>query len=154
PRASNPTRLIRRKLEELRGSRGTPALEFVWKALNGDRWTQYAARTALESFPVEMWQERALANIGPRNKARNSRGNEAQAPKFEIRNPKSEIGQSLPTSVATVQAKDSREELAAQPTALLALARVGDRAIQPRVRDRLLWFVSQPMAAEQRLIAL
>ena len=141
-RAANPARLVRRQLEELRGSRSKAALEFVWKALNGDRWTQYAARTMLESFPVEMWQERALANIGPRNKARNSRGNEPQGPKFEIRNPKSEIGQRLPTSAAAVQGKDSREELAAQPAALLALARVGDRAIQPRVRDRLLWFVS------------
>src|SRR5207247_2172296 len=47
-----PTRRIRRQLEELRGNPGKEALDLVWTALSGDRWTQFAARTSLENLPA------------------------------------------------------------------------------------------------------
>src|SRR5262245_21198862 len=51
---SDLARLTRRKPEELHGHRDLQALDFVWKALSGNRWTQYAARMALESLPVSL----------------------------------------------------------------------------------------------------
>jgi putative heme-binding domain-containing protein len=107
---SNPAHVRRRTLEELRGKGGASRLDFVWEALNGDRWTQYAARTALESLPVSLWQERAFRESG---------------------------------SAAT-----------APGAALLALARVGGRAVQARVREHLLARLAQPLTAEQHLMTL
>src|SRR5262249_52339024 len=82
----------------------------------------------LESSPVVMWQERALA-YGP-------------------------VTQSLSPASSRGEADRRAGEGAVQCAALLALARVGDREIQPRVRGRLVWFVSQRLTNEQRLMAL
>jgi len=102
--ASSLARGKRRKLEDLRGNGNLQSLDFAWRALDNDRWTQYAARTVLESLPADLWRERAFAETTP-----------------------------LP---------------------LLALARVGPPALQPRLRERLLWLVSQPQPPEQRLLLL
>src|SRR5262245_3238663 len=63
--ALSDERGMRRKLEKLRGNVDAQSLDVVWKALDSDRWIQYAARTALESMPVDLWQERALAASNP-----------------------------------------------------------------------------------------
>jgi putative heme-binding domain-containing protein len=99
---SNFARETRRKLEALRGRDDPQSLDFVWKELTSERWIQYAARTVLESLPVDRWQERALAEMNP--------------------------------------------------AALLALARVGPSALQPRLRERLLQCLSKPLSTEQRLV--
>jgi putative heme-binding domain-containing protein len=146
--------LTRRRLDELRGNREPQTLDFVWNALSGDRWTQYAARTTLESLPVDMWKERALADINDITKLRSSRGNEAQILKSTAANPELKIDQSLLTSAPTVQGNAARDQLAAQCVALLALARVGGSALQPRLRERLLGFLAQPLTSEERLVVL
>jgi putative heme-binding domain-containing protein len=54
-------RALRRKLEAFHGRRDPKAVDFAWPHLNSnDRWLRYAARIALESQPLELWQQRAL----------------------------------------------------------------------------------------------
>ncbi|MBI4324926.1 MAG: c-type cytochrome [Chloroflexi bacterium] len=75
PRPSNPppaaelpaeneaaqARALRHKLEPFHGKKDPAALDFAWPHLNSDdRWIRYAARIAVESQPVELWQRRAL----------------------------------------------------------------------------------------------
>ena len=55
------TRAIRHKLEAFHGKQSREAVETALKHLDHkDRWIRYAARIALESQPVEQWQEEAL----------------------------------------------------------------------------------------------
>jgi putative heme-binding domain-containing protein len=52
---------IRHKLESFHGKKDPSALDFAWPYLrNEDRWLRYAARIAIESQPVETWEQRAL----------------------------------------------------------------------------------------------
>ena len=120
-RASEPARLLRRKLEALGGSHDPGTLDLVWNALRADRWTQYTARTTLESLPVDLWRDRALADFG-----HELRGSGGEEPRL----------------------------VAAQTSALLALARVGDDVAQQRVRERLLDLLSPRRAATSRPVAL
>src|SRR5206468_9851733 len=55
-------RELRHSLEAFHGKRDPAAVGFAWPHLNSeDRWIRYAARIAIESQPVEQWQQRALA---------------------------------------------------------------------------------------------
>jgi len=54
-------RALRRKLEAFHGRQDPKAVDFAWPHLNSDdRWIRYAARIAIESQPLEPWQNRAL----------------------------------------------------------------------------------------------
>ena len=54
-------RALRHKLEAFHGKSDPAALDFAWPHLDSkDRWIRYAARLAVESQPVEKWQNRAL----------------------------------------------------------------------------------------------
>ncbi|PYI83449.1 MAG: heme-binding protein [Verrucomicrobia bacterium] len=56
-----PARALRRRLEAFHGKRDLKAVDLAWPQLNSDdRSIRYAARIALESQPVEQWQQRAL----------------------------------------------------------------------------------------------
>ena len=51
----------RRQLESLRGKKSPDVLATAWKHLDAnDPWIRHAARTVVETLPVEMWRERAL----------------------------------------------------------------------------------------------
>jgi hypothetical protein len=55
-------RAIRRKLEAFHGKKNPAALDIAWPYLNShDRWLRYAARIAIESQEVSLWQRRALS---------------------------------------------------------------------------------------------
>ena len=57
--------MVRRRLEALHAPAADPdkAVEFIYPFLQtGDRFTQYAARVALEHQPVKAWQDRILAS--------------------------------------------------------------------------------------------
>jgi putative heme-binding domain-containing protein len=59
-------RKTRRQLEAFHGRKDPAALEAVWPHLDSkDRWIRYAARIAIESQPVEQWQDRALREDRP-----------------------------------------------------------------------------------------
>ena len=59
--ADNTARALRHRLERFHGRRDDAAIEFAWPHLkSADRWIRYAARIAIESQPVEQWQDRAL----------------------------------------------------------------------------------------------
>ena len=67
--STRQTRLLnqRRQLEQMLG--GTVDMEAVWPALGSDsRAIRYAARTVLESQPVEDWMERAFAETDPQTR--------------------------------------------------------------------------------------
>jgi putative heme-binding domain-containing protein len=54
-------RAIRRKLESFHGKKNPAALDVAWPYLNSeDRWLRFAARVAVESQEVSLWQRRAL----------------------------------------------------------------------------------------------
>ncbi|MCI0534852.1 MAG: c-type cytochrome, partial [Verrucomicrobiales bacterium] len=65
-------RALRHKLETLgspdaAASSATNALDEIWPHLgHADRWIRYAARTALERQPIELWGQRALSEHNPR----------------------------------------------------------------------------------------
>ena len=60
-RAAAEQRAIRHKLESFHGKENPTALDFAWPYLNSeDRWLRYAARVAVESQDVLLWQQRAL----------------------------------------------------------------------------------------------
>ncbi len=60
-RKSNQARALRNKLEAFHGRQDPKALNAVWSHLDSeDRSIRYAARIAVESQPVEQWQQRAL----------------------------------------------------------------------------------------------
>ncbi len=59
-------REIRHKLEAFHGRKDPAAIDFAWPHLNShDRWIRYAARIAIESQPLEQWQDRALDETRP-----------------------------------------------------------------------------------------
>ena len=59
---ASAARLLRRELEALHGARDRRGLELAWPALgHADRFVRYAARTAVESVPIGLWYERAIA---------------------------------------------------------------------------------------------
>lgn len=102
-------RAMRRKLESFHGKRDPAAVEFVWPHLNSDdRWIRYAARIALESQAIVLWQNRAL----------------------------------------------SEERANASLTALLALARRGDKASQKPLIQSLDRLRGQQLSEAQALEAL
>ncbi|MBU6399320.1 MAG: c-type cytochrome [Verrucomicrobia bacterium] len=54
-------RAARHRLEKFQGHEDPAAVNFAWPYLDSpDRWMRYAARIAIESQPVEQWQQRAL----------------------------------------------------------------------------------------------
>ncbi len=58
---SEQARTLRHKLEALHGRQDAKALDAAWPHLDSvDRSIRYAARIAVESQPVEQWQQRAL----------------------------------------------------------------------------------------------
>ncbi|MBM3832838.1 MAG: c-type cytochrome [Verrucomicrobia bacterium] len=60
-KAATDARELRRKLESFHGKKNPAARDFLWPHLNSDdRWIRYAARIALESQDVALWQKRAL----------------------------------------------------------------------------------------------
>ncbi|MEX2169856.1 MAG: c-type cytochrome [Pirellulales bacterium] len=61
------TRELRRRLETYHcQAAGLPAVEFAWRELaHPDRFIRYAARTAIEHQPVELWSERAIEESNP-----------------------------------------------------------------------------------------
>lgn len=55
-------RKIRHKLESFHGKQNSGAVKFAWPYLSSaDRWLRYAARVAIESQEISLWQSRALA---------------------------------------------------------------------------------------------
>jgi putative heme-binding domain-containing protein len=60
-RKSTQARGLRNKLEAFHGKADSKALDLAWPHLDSaDRSLRYAARIAVESQPVEQWQQRAL----------------------------------------------------------------------------------------------
>ncbi|MHB8519886.1 MAG: c-type cytochrome [Limisphaerales bacterium] len=60
-KAAADARALRHKLEKLQGRQDPAAIELAWPHLDSpDRWVRYAARIAIESQPVDQWQQRAL----------------------------------------------------------------------------------------------
>ncbi len=56
-----PARALRHQLEAFHGRQDPQAVDFAWPHLDSeDRFIRYAARLAIESQPVERWQQRAL----------------------------------------------------------------------------------------------
>lgn len=54
-------RSVRHRLEAFHGKQDAKAIETAWPLLNSDdRYLRYAARIAIESQPVDDWQDRAL----------------------------------------------------------------------------------------------
>jgi putative heme-binding domain-containing protein len=139
PRADpgTPARAARHELEQLRGRNDAKTLETVWSALRGDRRMQYAARTTLETLPMESWKERALSTASEKM-------NGEVVPLLS--------GNPAPGQPSAVGAPD--DELTARAAALLALARVGGDDVQSRLRERCLVLLSGKMATEQSLLAL
>ena len=63
---SGDARKLRHQLEAFHGRKDPAAVQFAWPHLNSDdRWIRYAARIAIESHPVQEWQERALYESRP-----------------------------------------------------------------------------------------
>ena len=59
-------RELRRNLEAFHGKQQALAVPAAWPELgNEDRFIRFAARVAIESQPLEMWKERALAEKNP-----------------------------------------------------------------------------------------
>ena len=67
PQPNPPTAALRRRLEQWHGREDSTAIDMAWPYLNHpDRFVRYAARIAIESQPVDQWQQRALAETRPR----------------------------------------------------------------------------------------
>jgi putative heme-binding domain-containing protein len=61
-------RALRQKLEALHAGKHPNAVEQPWPYLkHGDRFVRFAARTALEHQPLEIWQQRALGETDPQS---------------------------------------------------------------------------------------
>ncbi len=59
-------RALRHQLEAFHGKSDPAAIEVAWPHLSSpDRWIRYAARIAIESQDVALWQDRALAETNP-----------------------------------------------------------------------------------------
>src|SRR5439155_21055120 len=57
---------LRHQLESFHGRRDPSAISFAWPHLNStDRFIRYAARVAIESQDVRLWQDKALAEKQP-----------------------------------------------------------------------------------------
>jgi putative heme-binding domain-containing protein len=64
--AAAQARAVRHQLEAFHGRKDPRAVDFAWPHLNSDdRWIRYAARIAIESQPLEEWQDRALIEERP-----------------------------------------------------------------------------------------
>jgi putative heme-binding domain-containing protein len=65
-KAAAEARALRHRLEAFHGKQDPAAVNAAWPHLNSnDRWIRYAARIAVESQPVEQWQDRALEEHRP-----------------------------------------------------------------------------------------
>jgi len=107
--SSTDARALRHKLESLHGKKDPTALNVAWEHLNSDDpYIRYAARLAIESQPVETWQDHALAE------------------------------------------KRKRASL----TALLALARCGDKSVQDKLLEALGRYWPGDLTDEEKLEAL
>src|SRR5690606_19619063 len=59
---ADAARVLRRSLERHHGRGDREALEAAWPALgHADRFVRHAARIAVESVPLGLWYERAIA---------------------------------------------------------------------------------------------
>ena len=64
--AAKQARALRHQLESFAGKTDPRAVDFAWPHLSSsDRFIRYAARIAIESQPVAVWKERALAETDP-----------------------------------------------------------------------------------------
>ena len=64
--AAAKQRAWRRRLEAFHGKRNPGAVDIAWPYLNNpDRWLRFAARVAIESQDVALWQQRALDETRP-----------------------------------------------------------------------------------------
>ncbi len=62
PKATRKARALRHKLEGFIGKADPKAIDFAWPYLNSDdRFLRFAARLAIESQDLALWQNRALA---------------------------------------------------------------------------------------------
>jgi len=60
-RYAESARALRRQLESLRGDSSTGTLAKAWEYLDAsDPWVRHAARTVVETLPVETWRKKAL----------------------------------------------------------------------------------------------
>src|SRR4030095_4871338 len=60
-KSADEARALRRKLEAFHSRKNSQAVGEAWPHLDsGDRYIRYAARLAIESQPVDTWQDRAL----------------------------------------------------------------------------------------------
>ncbi len=107
-------RALRHKLEAFHGKPDPAALDIAWPYLgHPDRFVRFAARVAIEHQPVAQWQNRALKRAEPH---------------ASPRPPQSFVG---PTAQARkLRFEDHRR---AEITARVALARCGDKAVQPKL---------------------
>jgi hypothetical protein len=65
-KAASEARALRHKLEKVQGRQDPAAIGLAWPHLDSpDRWLRYAARVAIESQPVDQWQQRALDETRP-----------------------------------------------------------------------------------------
>jgi len=114
-------RALRRKLESFHGKHDASAVDFAWPYLRSeDRWLRYAARVAIESQPVESWQQRALDE-------RDINGS-ITALTALARYGKSDVQAGLIGSLAELDPKQMNEEqqLGAVRVISLALTRMGE----------------------------
>ncbi|MGB2560723.1 MAG: c-type cytochrome, partial [Akkermansiaceae bacterium] len=57
---------LRRRLEAMHTDIDTENLEFIWEHLgHSDRAIRYAARVALEHLPINVWQQKVIAETNP-----------------------------------------------------------------------------------------
>jgi hypothetical protein len=64
--AAAKARELRRKLESFHGKKDSKAVDFAWPHLSSpDRFIRYAARVAIEHQDVNLWKDRALAELNP-----------------------------------------------------------------------------------------
>lgn len=65
-RATGDAGALRKRLEQCHGQPHDQAVALAWPLLNSpDRYIRYAARIAIESQPLELWQARALSESRP-----------------------------------------------------------------------------------------
>jgi putative heme-binding domain-containing protein len=96
-------RALRHKLETFHGKKDPTAVDFVWPQLsNPDRFIRNAARLAIESQDVELWQQRALEE-------RNIDGSIAALTAL-VRNAKSNLQKDIIQALGQLDRKAMNEE--------------------------------------------
>lgn len=66
----NDANKTRRSLEAFHGKQDPKAIDYAWPYLSDqDRFIRFAARTAIEHQPVDMWSDKALSETDPKKQA-------------------------------------------------------------------------------------